>query len=136
MFDLTTEFGRRVAKRLQDEYVVWLTTISQNNTPQPNPVWFYWDGKELLIYSQPSAHKVSNIVRNPRVSVNFQADDSGGNIVVITGNAEVDKKPPPHAPEYLRKYRDHIPAIGYTPESLASTYSTLIRVLPTGLRGL
>ena len=136
MIDLTTKLGVQAAKRLQEDYFVWLTTMSQDGTPQPNPVWFYWDGKSLLIYSQPAAHKVGNITRNPKVSVNFQASKDGGDVIVLTGTASVDKKPPQHDPRYIEKYREHIPRIGLTPESLAATYSTLIRVTPTKLRGL
>jgi PPOX class probable F420-dependent enzyme len=135
MIDLTTELGARAAKRLQEEYVVWLTTVSQDGTPQPNPVWFYWDGKGLLIYSQPSAHKLRNIARHPRVALNFQADHEGGNIIVLTGNATIDKNPPRHDSRYLQKYRDLITQIGLTPESMAASYSVLIRVSPTRLRG-
>lgn len=135
MIDLTTELGVRAEKRLQEEYVIRLTTVSQDGTPQPNPVWFYWDGNAFLIYSQPSAQKLSNISRNPRVSLNFQADDDGGNIIVLTGNATIDKNPPRHDRRYLQKYRDQIPKIGLTPESMAASYSVLIRVSPTRLRG-
>ena len=135
MIGFTTELGVRAAKRLQEDYVAWLTTVSGDGTPQPNPVWFYWDGKAILIYSQPSAHKVTNIARNPRVSVNFQADDEGGNVIVLTGSASIERKPPKHEPKYLEKYRNHIPQIGLTPESLAASYSVLIRAVPTKLRG-
>ena len=135
MIDLTTELGVRATKRLKNEYVVWLTTVSSNGTPQPNPVWFYWDGKTLLMYSQPSAHKVKNIARNPRVSVNFQANDAGEDIIVLTGTASLLKNPPQHDPRYLQKYRDLIPKIGLTPQSLAASYSVLIIVTPNKLRG-
>ena len=135
MIDFTTELGKHAEKRLSEEYVVWLTTVSQTASPQPNPVWFYWDGKVLLLYSQPSAHKVRNIARNPRVSVNFQADDDGGDIVVLTGTASIEKNPPKHDQRYIQKYRSHIPKIGLTPESLASTYSVEIKVTPEKLRG-
>jgi len=135
MIDLTTELGVRATKRLKDEYVVWLTTVSSNGTPQPNPVWFYWDGETLLMYSQPSAHKVKNIARNPRVSVNFQANDAGEDVIVLTGTASLLKNPPQHDPRYLQKYRDLIPKIGLTPQSLAASYSVLIIVTPNKLRG-
>jgi len=135
MIDLTTKLGAQAAKRLQEDYIIWLTTVSQDGTPQPNPVWFYWGGMALLIYSQPAAHKVRNIARNPRVSVNFQTNDEGGDFVVLTGNASIDKKPPPHNSRYIEKYREHIPKIGLTPESLAASYSVLIRVSPSKLRG-
>ena len=135
MIDLTTPLGLKAAKRLKEEYVIWLTTVTENGVPQPNPVWFYWDEKELLTYSQPSAHKLRNIARNPNVSLNFQADAEGGNIVVLTAKASIDQNPPPHDSRYLQKYRDHIPKIGMTPESLAKTYSVLIRISPQRLRG-
>jgi PPOX class probable F420-dependent enzyme len=135
MIDLTTALGVRAAKRLKEEYVVWLTTVTPAGIPQPNPVWFYWDGKTLLMYSQPSAHKVRNILKNPNVSVNFQADNEGGNIVVLTGTASIDRHPPQHDPRYIQKYREHIPKIGLTPESMAAAYSVLVTVSPDNLRG-
>jgi len=135
MIDFTTDFGLRAAKRLKEEYIAWLTTVAKNGMPQPNPVWFYWDGRDILIYSQPSARKLRNIVRNPNVSVNFQADAEGGSIVVLTGSASIQKNPSQHDSRYLEKYREHIPKIGLTPETLAKSYSVLIRVSPNKLRG-
>ena len=67
--------------------------------------------------------------------MNFHTDDEGGDITVLTGNAKIDKNPPPHDPKYIQKYRDHIAKIGLTPESMAASYSVLIRVSPTRLRG-
>jgi PPOX class probable F420-dependent enzyme len=135
MIDLTTKLGAQAAQRLQQDDIIWLTTLSRDGTPQPNPVWFYWDGKSILIYTQPTSHKLKNISRNPRVSVNFQANDEGGDVIVLTGDASIDKNPQPHDSRYIEKYRAQIPKIGLTPESLAASYSTLIRVSPTSLRG-
>jgi PPOX class probable F420-dependent enzyme len=109
--------------------------MSSDGTPQPNPVWFYWNGKEILMYSQPASHKLTNIRRNPRVSMNFQANEEGGDIVVMTGKASIDDKPR-HDAAFIEKYHEAIPKIGMTPESLAATYSVLIRFLPEKLRGL
>jgi len=133
LVDFTTKLGVNAAKRLQTEYVVWLTTTSSDGTPQPNPVWFYWDGESILIYSQPASAKIGNIRRNPKVSLNFN-DEEGGNITVLTGVASLDEHPK-HDSRYLGKYREHIPRIGYTAESLAATYSIQIRIVPSKLRG-
>ena len=135
MIDLTTKLGAQAAERLQQDDIIWLTTVSRDGTPQPNPVWFYWDGKSILIYSQPTSHKLKNIARNPRVSVNFQADDEGGDVIVLTSDASIDKNPPQHDSRYLEKYREHIPKIGLTPETFAASYKILIRVTPGKLRG-
>ena len=136
MVDFSTPLGSRAAERLENEKIIWLTTISESGNPEPNPVWFFWDGRSITIYSQPTAHKVKNISLNPRVSLNFQADDEGGNVIVMTGDASLDHHPSAHNPSYLEKYKAEIPGIGLTPETLASTYSVMIRILPCKLRGL
>jgi len=135
MINLTSKFGVHVAKRLREEHILWLTTLASDGTPQPNPVWFYWDEKTVHVRSQPNSHKLKNITRNPKVSMNFQADNEGGDVVVLTGDAAIDRTPPKPDPRYIEKYRAAILEIGHTPESLAAAYSVLIRITPNRLRG-
>ena len=135
MIDLTSKLGVRAARRLQEEHIIWLTTVGSDGTPQPNPVWFYWDGKTISVRSQPTSHKLKNISRNPKVSVNFQANGEGGDVVVLVGDATIDKNPPKPDPRFIEKYREAIPKIGHTPESLAASYNVLIRISPTRVRG-
>ena len=73
LFDPTTEFGAILQKRLENEKIIWLTTVGEDGTPQPNPVWFLWDGETFLFYSQPTAHDLKHIARNPKVSLNLEA---------------------------------------------------------------
>lgn len=136
MIDMTTEFGTRVARRLEHEPVIWLTTMRADNTPQPSPVWFLWDGATFLIYSQPDTPKVRNIAAQPHVSLNFDSDGKGGDIVVFTGQARIDDGPPANeVAAYVNKYAAAITGIGMTPESFAQTYSVALRVVPMGVRG-
>src|SRR5215471_1070757 len=81
--DANTEFGARVLRRLDDESTAWLTTIGVDGTPHPRPIWFYWDGETILIYSQPNTFKLRHIETNPKASFNFDGDGHGGNIVVL-----------------------------------------------------
>ena len=60
--DFSTEFGSRVAHQLISEEVIWLTTVGPENTPQPRPVWFLWDGTSCLIYSQSKTYKLDHII--------------------------------------------------------------------------
>src|SRR4051794_8224721 len=107
MPDPATPFGKRLAERLRDERVIWMTTIGADGTPQPNPVWFLWDGTGFLIYSKDGAHRQEHIRRNPRVSLNLNSSAGGGDVVVITGTARDAPKAPPayDHPEYLAKYQ-------------------------------
>ena len=59
------EISDGLAQRLEDELVVWLTTVRSDATPQSSLVWFLWDGGEFLIYSEPGKAKLRNIVQQP-----------------------------------------------------------------------
>jgi PPOX class probable F420-dependent enzyme len=135
--DTSTAFGARVARRLQEEVIIWLTTVRADGTPQPSPVWFLWDGATILIYSQPDRPKLRNIGQNPRVALHFDSDGRGGDIAILTGRATIDRNAPPatQAPAYLDKYRAGIAGIGMTPDSFAAAYSVAVRVTPVSLRG-
>jgi PPOX class probable F420-dependent enzyme len=137
MFDQSNEFGARVARRLKEERIIWLVTIDRNQTPQPSPVWFYWDGESFLIYSRPDQPKLRNIADNPKVSLHFDGDGRGSDIVIFTGEAHIDESAPPanKVDEYAAKYRDGIMRIKMTPDSFAAAYSIAIRVKMTKLRG-
>ena len=139
MIDPTTEFGARVAKRLKEEQVIWFTTISSDGTPQPNPVWFCWDGETFLIYSQPTSRKLANITRNSKASVNLQAGELGDDVVVFTGDAFIDDAAAQSASKpnskFLEKYCDAATKWGRTIEGLAASYSVAIRMKPKKVRG-
>lgn len=137
MLDLETMFGRRVASRLESEWTIWLTTVSESGTPQPRPVWFHWDGDELLMYSQPNTHKLRHIERNPRVAVHLDTDGHGGDVVVMTGEARIDPehRPADQVEPFVQKYRSGMANLGSTPEQFAESYSVPILVQPDRLRG-
>jgi PPOX class probable F420-dependent enzyme len=131
-----TKFSPQVESRLRDEQIIWLTTVRADGTPEPNPVWFYWDGSNFLIYGRRGSHKLEHIARDPRVALNFNSDDYGGNVVVFTGDARIESTTDPVDPAFLAKYRTGIQQIGLTPEGFARDYGVRIRVTPTNVRAL
>ena len=135
--DRDSEFGARVARRLEQEQIVWLTTVRADGTPQPSPVWFWWDGTAFLIYSQPDTPKLRNIAAHPRVALNFESDSNGDDIVVFNGDAQIASQVPPadQVPAYVEKYRTGFQNLGMTPAEFAAIYSVAIRVTPTSVRG-
>jgi PPOX class probable F420-dependent enzyme len=137
MLDLSGDFGARVARRLEQEEVIWLTTVRGDLTPQPSPVWFLWDGATLLVYSEPNTPKLRNIARSPAVALNLNCSATGGDVVILTATAQLDEQAPPATgvAAYIDKYRAPIARIGMTPESFAQAYSVALRLTPTGLRG-
>jgi PPOX class probable F420-dependent enzyme len=137
VLDETTEFGQRAARRLREEIIGWLTTVSPEGAPQPIPVWFLWDGdRSMLIYSRPGKRKLQNIERNPKVSVNLDSDRLDADIVICWGEARVSDDPPADVvPEYIAKYAERIAALGWTPESFAADFSVPLRVELTRIHG-
>ncbi|MGZ0145765.1 TIGR03667 family PPOX class F420-dependent oxidoreductase [Kribbella sp. WER1] len=139
MFDLdtSTDFGKRIARQLDDERIVWLTTVARSGTPAPTPVWFLWHDGELLIGSEPDKAKLRNVAAHPQVAVNFNATQTGGDVGVITGTARID--PEPISGEalaaYNAKYAADIEGLGMTPDQFHRSYSVLIRITPVKLRG-
>jgi PPOX class probable F420-dependent enzyme len=132
-----TPFGQRVERRLAEERIIWLTTVSADGAPHPRPVWFWWDGESFLIYSKPDTFKLGHIAANPNVALNFDGDGLGGDIIVITGEARLDPTalPAHQMPEYAAKYQSGFERIGLTPAQFATAYSVPLRVTPTALRG-
>ncbi|MCP9621074.1 TIGR03667 family PPOX class F420-dependent oxidoreductase [Nocardia otitidiscaviarum] len=135
--DPGTEFGKHVTERFRKDTVAWLTTVGSSGTPQPNPVWFLWDGTEFLIFSQPDQAKLRNIARNPRVSLHLNSTETGGDVVILTGDARIDPEgaTPPEIVQYTRKYTGGLVDIGMTDEQFYSSYSVVVRVRPDRLRG-
>jgi PPOX class probable F420-dependent enzyme len=137
VIDEGTEFGARAARHLREEIVVWMTTVTPAGSPIPRPVWFIWDGADsVLMYSQPRT-RIRNIEANPRVTLNFAGDGGGGDVVVLSGRASVDRELPTADghPEYLAKYGEHIARIGMTPETFTREYSVPVRIRLTNLQG-
>ena len=139
MIDMTTKFARFAQKLLKNEYFIWLTTVDSTGTPQPRPVWYVWENDSVLIYSQPSAHKVKHIQKNPNVALHFNTEDGRGekNVVILTGTAIIDTYTAPahQHTSYINKYRSGIKDLDSTPEQFGMEYSVAIRVTPTKLRG-
>lgn len=137
--DQSTPFGERVARRLRDERLIWFTTVDAKGTPQPTPVWFLWDDatSTILIYSRSDARRLAHVQQNPRVALNFDGNGFGGDIIVVTGEAQVSSDDPPadRLPAYVEKYSDFIATRYETPENFASIYSVALRIRPISIRG-
>src|SRR5581483_8829748 len=116
LIDESTEFGARVARRLRDETVVRLTTVTPSGAPLPRPAGFLWDsGTNVFIHNQPGA-RIHKIRRNPKVALNFDGDGRGGDIVVLSGTAEVDESRPSPAENtaWIAKYASECQRSGMT----------------------
>ncbi len=136
MLDFTTDFGKRLRQHLEQDELIWFTSVSPKGMPFPNPVWFYWDGEVILVYSQPKSFRVRNIRQNPQVALHFDGADTLGNeVIVIQGQAALKPGNQTIPAGYWAKYEKFLPDISLTVESMIADYSVEIRVTPTRARG-
>ncbi|HEX6468951.1 MAG TPA: TIGR03667 family PPOX class F420-dependent oxidoreductase [Streptosporangiaceae bacterium] len=135
--DESTTFGQRVRRRLTEEQVVWLTTVGDDGTPQPNPVWFLWQGDDVLIYNATRARRLAHLRSRPRVSLHFNSDAGGDDVIVLAGTAEIVPDHPSAAdnPAYREKYGDGMVQVSGSVEAFAEQYSVPARIHITHVRG-
>jgi PPOX class probable F420-dependent enzyme len=129
--DPSTTLGRRVRERLASEVAAWLTTMGADGTPQPNPVWFLWEGEDtVLVYNRADAKRVDHVRARPRVSLHFDANGQGGDIQVLTGTAEVlDRFPPAHEHKaFAEKYAERTAQVFGSTEEFARKYPIPMRI--------
>ena len=135
--DPSTPFGERVRTRLRDDTVIWLTTVGDDGTPQPNPVWFLWDGDTILVYNRADANRLRHVRARPQVALHFNSNGQGGDIGVITGRAGLPAgEPAPHeVPEYVAKYGAAMAGISGSAEAFSRAFPVSMRVRPRKIRG-
>ena len=125
-----------IQARLEDEQVVWMTTVNSVGQPQTSPVWFLVQGESIVVYSLRATPRTRNIAANPRVSLNLNSTPSGDEVVIIEGVAEiVGDGPAAHEePEYVAKYEAAIEDMGMMARSFSADYPVRIHIRPTRLR--
>lgn len=135
--DFTTDHGKMALAQLENEVVIWLTTVTPKGVPQPNPVWFIWDGDSIIIWVQPGSARLENFESNAQVSLHFAGDPHASHVTVLIGEAAIDESLGSLSdhPTHLAKYKERWKQLGMTPDEAARSYSVPLRISPTRLRG-
>jgi len=122
----------RVRRFLEEEPILWLSTVRPDGTPHIVPIWFWWDGHAILVFSKPEARKVRNLRINPATMLAVGDADEDFDVGLLEGRATLltastaEVMPAAH----VEKYAARMAAIGLTPEAYAATYSQVIRITP------
>jgi PPOX class probable F420-dependent enzyme len=135
ILDLAQPRHATLDRRLRSEPIIWLSSVRPDGRPHLVPVWFWWDGTAILLFSKPGNQKVRNLIHQPRVMFALEAADEGEDIGLFEGQAEllpsgtVDST----LPEFAAKYAALFVRIGSTPGKMAAEFSQAIRITPTKL---
>src|SRR6478672_6628478 len=118
----------RIRRFLEQEQVVLLSTVRTDGTLHIVPIWFWWDGEALLVFSKPDAQKVRNLRANPTVMLALGDAEEDFDVGLVRGRAQllsvrtVDVLPA----EFLAKYSARIAALHLTAVEFAATYSQVV----------
>ncbi len=62
-----------------------LATVDEHGLPRVNPVWFLWDGEQILLSVKPDTKKYGNLRRNPHLAMSFIDAANPGRYVELRG---------------------------------------------------
>ncbi|MEA3338148.1 MAG: pyridoxamine 5'-phosphate oxidase family protein [Chloroflexota bacterium] len=103
-----------------------LATHNEDGSIHIAPLWFNYEGGDILFGTQAITQKVQNIKRDPRVTVLVDGVDPVLQAVMIYGMAELDYEDvTPKRIALFEKYMSAEEAVGFA-ESLAATYEPVI----------
>ncbi len=130
--DAPTLAANRIARFLEREPVVWLSSVGADGKPYLVPIWFWWDGEAVVVFSKPDAQKVRNLRANPVVMLALGDAEDDFDVGLIHGRAELLDRPASEVvpPEHLAKYAGRLATIGLDAEAYAAIYSQVIRIVP------
>lgn len=75
--------------------------VASDGTPRVLPIWFHWDGRELVLGTPPNSPKVKALARNPKVAVTIDDNTFPHKVLLIRGTAHL-KTVEGVAPEYAQ----------------------------------
>ena len=67
-----------------------LAYIATDGTPRVIPIWFHWNGKEIVMGTPPRAPKLKALAKNPRVSLTIDGNDFPHKVLLIRGSARLE----------------------------------------------
>jgi PPOX class probable F420-dependent enzyme len=70
--------------------IATLCTHNDNGTIHAAPIWFKYEGGELLFGTQQDSHRIKNLRKNPDVTVVIDTDQTPYKGVIIYGKAKLD----------------------------------------------
>ena len=75
---------------LQSRIPARLAYTWHDGTPRVVPIWFHWNGEEIVVAGPPDAPKVAAIEAQPQVALTIDGDTWPYKALILRGTARVD----------------------------------------------
>jgi hypothetical protein len=66
-----------------------LAYVWTDGTPRVIPIWFHWNGRELVMGTPPKAPKLKALAKNPKVSLTIDDNSFPHKVLLIRGSARL-----------------------------------------------
>lgn len=67
-----------------------LAYVWVDGTPRVIPIWFHWNGRELVMATPPKAPKLKALAKNPKVAVTIDDNSFPHKVLLIRGTAHLE----------------------------------------------
>ena len=64
--------------------------IATDGTPRVVPIWFHWNGREIVMATPPKAPKLKALAKNPKVSLTIDDNTFPHKVLLIRGSARLE----------------------------------------------
>jgi len=67
-----------------------LAYVWTDGTPRVVPIWFHWNGKDIVMATPPKAPKLKALAKNPKVSLTIDDNVFPHKVLLIRGTARLE----------------------------------------------
>ena len=67
-----------------------LAYVWTDGTPRVVPIWFHWNGRELVIGTPAKAPKLKALAKNPKVSLTIDNNEFPHTVLLVRGTARLE----------------------------------------------
>lgn len=109
-----------------------LAYIATDGTPRVVPIWFHWNGREIVMATPPKAPKLKALAKNSKVSLTIDDNTFPHKVLLIRGSARLEPVEG-IVPEYAaaaERYFDPELAKGWLAQ-LRTMVSSMVRITIT-----
>jgi hypothetical protein len=75
---------------LQSKIPARLAYVWTDGTPRVIPIWFHWNGRDLILATPPKAPKLKALARNPKVALTIDDNVFPHKVLLIRGRARLE----------------------------------------------
>jgi nitroimidazol reductase NimA-like FMN-containing flavoprotein (pyridoxamine 5'-phosphate oxidase superfamily) len=109
-----------------------LAYVGTDGSPRVVPIWFHWNGRDIVMASPPKAPKLKALGKNPKVALTIDEEAFPHKVLLIRGSARLENVEG-IVPEYeacAARYFD--PALAETwLKQLRTKVSSMVRITVT-----